>query len=126
MKPPRSAIDSLLAGTHSDPFSLLGVHEGPLGCFVRALIPGAETVEVHDLKGHALGTLERVDARGLFEGEIEGLPQPIRYHARNATTDWWVTDAYSFGPVLGPVDDFLIAQGSHLRLFDKMGAYHRA
>ncbi len=123
MKPPRSAIDSLLAGTHSDPFSLLGVHEGPLGCFARAIIHGAETVEAFDLKGKALGALECVDPRGLFEGEIAGPPQPIKYHARNAEADWWVTDAYSFGPVLGPVDDFLIAQGSHLRLFDKMGAH---
>ncbi len=123
MKPPRSAFDSLLAGTHSDPFSLLGPHEGPQGCFARTIIPGAEAVEVFDLKDKALGALERVDDRGLFEGLIKGKRQPIKYHARNAEADWWVTDAYSFGPVLGPVDDFLIAQGSHLRLFDKMGAH---
>ena len=123
MKPSGSAIDSLLAGTHSDPFSLLGVHEGPGGCFARTIIPGAETVEAHDLKGRKLGALACVDGRGLFEGAIKGKRQPVKYHARNADADWWVTDAYSFGPVLGPVDDFLIAQGTHVRLFDKMGAH---
>ena len=33
MKPPASAIESLLEGTHADPFSLLGVHQGPEGAF---------------------------------------------------------------------------------------------
>jgi 1,4-alpha-glucan branching enzyme len=33
------------------------------------------------------------------------------------------TDPYSFGPVLGPVDDLLMAQGTHVRLYDKMGAH---
>ena len=34
-----------------------------------------------------------------------------------------MTDPYSFGPVLGPMDDYYIAEGSHLRLFDKLGAH---
>jgi 1,4-alpha-glucan branching enzyme len=123
VKPPRSAIDSLFSGTHADPFSLLGVLEGPKGGFARTIIAGADTVEAHDLKGKALGKLDRVDDRGLFEGAIKGKRQPIQYHARNVDADWWVTDAYSFGPVLGPIDDLLIAQGSHFRLFDKMGAH---
>ncbi len=97
--------------------------DGPKGGFARTIIAGADTVEAHDLMGNALGKLDRVDDRGLFEGAIEGKRQPIQYHARNADADWWVTDAYSFGPVLGPIDDLLIAQGSHFRLFDKMGAH---
>ena len=32
-------------------------------------------------------------------------------------------DPYSFGPVLGPMDDYYIAEGTHLRLFDKLGAH---
>jgi len=123
VKPPGSAIDSLLAGTHSDPFSLLGVHEGPQGCFARTVIPDAESVEAHDLKGKKLGKLACADPRGLFEGAIKGRRQPVKYHASNKAADWWITDAYSFGPVLGPVDDLLIAQGAHFRLFDKMGAH---
>ncbi len=123
MKPPRSAIDALFAGTHADPFSLLGVHEGPGGSFARAIVPGAQTVEAYSLEGEPLGALEQADARGLFEGRIAGPRRPVRYRAANGDGDWWVTDAYSFGPVLGPVDDFLIAQGAHFRLFDKMGAH---
>jgi len=123
VKPPRSAIESLLSGTHADPFSLLGVHEGPEGCFARVIVPGAQTLEAHDLAGKPLGALACVDARGLFEGRIAGPRQPVRYTARAGASQWQVADAYSFGPVLGPLDDLLIAQGTHFRLFDKMGAH---
>ena len=123
MKPSKSAIAALLEGTHADPFSLLGAHPGPKGAFARAILPGAEAAEAHDLAGKSLGKLKRVDDRGLFEGPIKGERQPLKYLCAAGKHDWWVTDAYSFGPVLGPVDDFLIAEGTHLRLFDKMGAH---
>jgi len=123
LKPPQSAIEALLDGTHSDPFSLLGVHEGPAGTLLRAILPGAEEVEAFALDGTALGPLEQVDPRGLFEGRFLGAPEPIRYRCNAGGQDWLVTDPYSFGPVLGPLDDLLIAQGTHFRLFDKMGAH---
>ena len=123
MKPPGEAIAALLEGTHADPFSLLGVHAGPDGVFARALLPGAETAEAHDLTGKKLGKLKRVDDRGLFEGKLAGAPKPVKYRCTSGEHEWWITDAYSFGPVLGPTDDFLIAEGTHLRLFDKLGAH---
>jgi 1,4-alpha-glucan branching enzyme len=121
--PPKGAIQSLLDGHHDDPFSVLGLHAGPGGTFARALVPGAETLEAHDLSGASLGTLTRIDDRGLFEGLVTGDPQPVRYRAQGHGAQWWVTDPYSFGPVLGPTDDYLMGEGTHLRLWDKMGAH---
>ncbi|MDE8650452.1 1,4-alpha-glucan branching protein GlgB [Novosphingobium album (ex Liu et al. 2023)] len=123
MKPPASAIEALLDGTHADPFSLLGMHPAPKGSFARAILPGAEQVEAFALDGQFLGQLEQVDPRGLFEGALPGKPQAVRYRCSAGGYDWLVTDPYSFGPVLGPVDDLLIAQGTHFRLFDKLGAH---
>ncbi len=123
MKPPAGAITALLDGRHDDPFSLLGLHAGPDGVFARAWIPGAETAKAHDLSGAVLGTLKRVEARGLFEGMVAGDVQPVRYLAQGGGAEWWVTDPYSFGPVLGPIDDVLMAEGTHLRLHDKLGAH---
>lgn len=122
MKPPPEAIAALMAGTHADPFALLGPHEGPLGTFARALLHGAEEAEAFSLKGARLGRLTRVDGP-LFEGRVRGKPKPLRYRCRGQGREWWVTDPYSFGPVLGPVDDFLLAEGTHVRLFDKLGAH---
>jgi len=123
MQPSGEAIAALLNGTCADPFALLGVHDGPGGAFARALLCGAETAEAHDLAGRPLGRLARIDPRGLFEGTITGGRQPVKYRCTAAGHEWWVTDPYSFGPVLGPTDDFLIAEGTHLRLFDKLGAH---
>ncbi len=122
MKPPASAIAALLDGSHADPFSLLGPHEGPEGTFARAILHGAEEAEAFSLKGGRLGKMTRVDGP-LFEGKLRGKPKPVRYRCRGNGAEWWVTDPYSFGPVLGPMDDFLIAEGTHFRLFDKLGAH---
>ncbi|MEO7247446.1 MAG: 1,4-alpha-glucan branching protein GlgB [Novosphingobium sp.] len=123
MKPPGEAIAALLDGTHADPFSLLGIHEGPKGAFARAILPGAESAVAYDLSGTKLGPLKRLDARGLFEGKVKGGRQPVRYRCAADGHEWQITDPYSFGPVLGPIDDLLIAQGTHFRLFDKLGAH---
>ena len=123
MQPPGEAIAALLDGTHADPFALLGVHAGPDGTFARAILPGAEAAEAFSLKGKSQGKLTRVDPRGLFEGKLKGKPQPVKYRCSAAGNEWWVTDPYSFGPVMGPTDDFLIAEGTHQRLFDKLGAH---
>jgi len=123
VKPAPGALEALLQGRHDDPFSLLGVHAGPGGTHARVLIPGAERAEAFDLNGRRLGALTQVDGRGLFEGKLTGAPRPVKYKAQGYGAQWWVTDPYSFGPVLGPVDDFLIAEGTHLRLYDKLGAH---
>jgi len=123
LKPPKAALDALLNGVHADPFSLLGTHEGPGGTFARTILMGAAEAEAYSLSGELLGTLKQSDPRGLFEGPISGPRQPVKYHCRAGGHDWWQTDAYSFGPVLGPLDDFLMAEGTHQRLFDKLGAH---
>jgi 1,4-alpha-glucan branching enzyme len=123
MKPSRQALEALLQGRHDDPFSLLGTHAGPGGTFARALIAGADRADAHDLSGKFLGSLKRVDRRGLFEGIIAGDSQPVKYRAEGVGAPWWFTDPYSFGPVLGPVDDLLMGEGTHMRLYDKMGAH---
>jgi 1,4-alpha-glucan branching enzyme len=122
VRPPPEAIAALLDGTHADPFALLGPHEGPAGTFARAILHGAEEAEAFSLKGGRLGKMTRVDGP-LFEGKLRGKPKPVRFRCRGAGSEWWVTDPYSFGPVLGPMDDFLIAEGTHFRLFDKLGAH---
>jgi 1,4-alpha-glucan branching enzyme len=117
-------IAALVSGTHSDPFARLGPHPAPPGWIVRAFIPGAERVLVQTLGGDPAGELARRHDGGLFEGEVQlKSRQVLRYTASNTGGDWSFLDPYSFGPVLGPMDDYHSAEGTHLRLFDKLGAH---
>ncbi|MFP5077167.1 1,4-alpha-glucan branching protein GlgB [Rhizobium sp. YIM 134829] len=121
---PTEDVEAIVAGTHGDPFAVLGVHAAAKELVARCFIPGAETVSVETLAGKEIGTLQRRHDAGFFEGPVAlKKSQPVRYRARNGGGEWVVVDPYSFGPVLGPMDDYYIREGSHLRLFDKLGAH---
>ncbi|ACM27717.1 1,4-alpha-glucan branching protein GlgB [Agrobacterium sp. SHOUNA12C] len=117
-------IAAILAGTHSDPFAVLGVHKTEDGFIARCFILGAEAVTAMALDGTVIGELDCLDPAGFFAGNVKITKlQPVRYRARRGDVEWAVTDPYSFGPVLGPMDDYFLREGTHLRLFDKMGAH---
>ena len=117
-------IEAIVAGKHADPFSVLGIQQADDGWVARAFIPHALEVTVLDRNGKAVGALERRHEGGFFEGSISiDKRQPISFRARNAGGEWEISDPFSFGPVLGPMDDYYIGEGSHLRLFDKLGAH---
>jgi 1,4-alpha-glucan branching enzyme len=118
------AIEAIVQGAHGDPFAVLGVQSDGGRLVARAFIDCADEVEAFTLADKPAGTLERRHPAGFFEGPLKiRKRQPLKYRARNAGGEWWVTDPYSFGPVLGPMDDYYIGEGSHLRLFDKLGAH---
>jgi 1,4-alpha-glucan branching enzyme len=119
-----SDIAAIVAGTHGNPFAVLGTQEAEKGFVARCFVPHAEFVTAFTLAGKEVGELTRRHDAGFFEGKLSiRKRQPLKYRARNAGGEWWLTDPYSFGPVLGPMDDYYIAEGSHLRLFDKLGAH---
>ena len=113
-----ATAEALLAGAMSDPFSVLGPHKNGRRWSVTVLIPGALSVEVLDGKtGKVEAELHRLDGRGLFSGFV---CKPVatgayRLRARNDGSVWEQDDAYRFGPVLGEMDEYLIAEGAHLR-----------
>ncbi|MCB1438565.1 MAG: 1,4-alpha-glucan branching protein GlgB [Nitratireductor sp.] len=119
-----NAIASIISGSERDPFGLLGIHRAGNGLVARCFIPGAQEVEAFTLDGKHAGKIARIHDEGLFEGKLRiRKPRPLRYKARNEGGEWSVADPYSFGPVLGPFDDYFMGEGRHLRLFDKLGAH---
>ena len=117
-------VEQIVRGQYANPFAILGLQQPHKIWVARAFIPHAEKVEAFTRDGKPLGELSRRHDAGFFEGKvkIDGR-QPIRYKASNAGGEWEVFDPYSFGPVLGPMDDYYIGEGTHLRLFDKLGAH---
>ncbi len=121
-------MQALCQARHGDPFSVLGMHGDARGrLWVRALIPGAERVDVVDARtGEAVAALERRDAAGFFEGQVPGTaPFAYRLRTDDGAGAAGFEDPYRFGPILGPTDLWLLAEGTHLRPFEVMGAHPR-
>ncbi|MFC0288961.1 1,4-alpha-glucan branching protein GlgB [Kaistia hirudinis] len=118
-------VRSLIAARHGDPFSFLGQHEVAGQIVVRAFVPNAETIIVEDLGGSPLAELPRRPGTDLFEGPIPGRRTRFGYrlHARNSGGEWRFADPYSFGAVLGETDDYLLVEGTHKQLYEKLGAH---
>jgi 1,4-alpha-glucan branching enzyme len=65
---------------------------------------------------------------GLWAALVRGATDALRYRQRLAFPDgntWERDDPYRFGPTLGEVDLHLIAEGTHERLYDVLGAHPR-
>ncbi|MEK0082114.1 1,4-alpha-glucan branching protein GlgB [Geminicoccaceae bacterium SYSU G07066] len=121
------AVQAIVEGRHGDPFAVLGMHGGgdqPL--VVRTFQPGARTVRV--LMDERLVTeLERTHPAGFFEGPIPRHRERFAYRLRVGWSDGDrdIEDPYRFPPVLGDMDVYLLAEGTHLRLYEKLGAHPR-
>jgi 1,4-alpha-glucan branching enzyme len=123
-KTSESEMEAIVAGRHGDPFAVLGLHHTARGWIARAFVPGAESLAATTLSGSPIGKLELRHESGFFEGKVAiSERMPIRYDASNQGGSWSLIDPYLFGPVLGPLDDYYAAEGTHLRLYDKLGAH---
>ncbi len=119
---PAGTIEAIVEGRHADPFAVLGLHDVDGTPVVRAFVPGAETVDAVTRDGALIAPLAQRHAAGFFEGVV---PRRAAYRLRAANRDaaWTVDDAYAYGPVLGPLDDWLIGEGTHVNLYDRLGAH---
>lgn len=119
------ASDAILAqisaGTFDDPFAVLGPHKKGRVRHVTFYDPGAEAVTaVSAGKSYPLAPVE--DHRGLFHGKVAGT-KPYRIRGTRGKEAWEVEDAYRFGPVLGEIDEYLMGEGTHQRLWHVLGAH---
>ena len=119
-------IESLCQGRHPDPFAVLGCHAGKDALrAVRCFLPGARSVTVTDQRAKPLAALTQRDARGFFEGLVP-LAADQKYRLRvqwssSATSD--IDDPYCHGLLLSEHDIWLLAEGTHLRPFEVLGAH---
>lgn len=118
-------VAAIVTARHPDPFAVLGAHATPAGVVIRALVPHAETLEARAPDGEPLLALERRHDAGFFEGLLKRKKQPPAYrlHAANAGGAWELDDPYRFAPVLGELDDHLLVEGAHRRLWERLGAH---
>jgi 1,4-alpha-glucan branching enzyme len=117
-------VKAVVAGTHNNPFAVLGLQEHGRDWIARAFVPGAAHVDVESLDGKRLGSLNLRHPAGFFEGKLKSTSrQALQLRCSNASGQWTEVDAYSLGPVLGPMDDYYFSAGNHLKLHEKFGAH---
>ena len=119
-------VARICAGTHGDPFAVLGPHRLPNGRLsVRAFLPSAQQVLVIDaVTSRVLATLAQRHPDGFFERALTAkLDFPYRLHVRwSDGVESILEDPYRFGPVLSDMDIWLLGEGTHLRPYEVLGA----
>jgi 1,4-alpha-glucan branching enzyme len=113
---------AVVEGRHPDPFHYLGLHVENDVPVVRVFLPDASEVSIVDERGRR-SNLRRIHDTGLFVGAFaDGSP---RYHVSARFGDDMVEleDPYRFPPVLSDVDLYLLGEGTHMHLYEKLGAH---
>ena len=126
-------IDAIISGDHSDPFAFLGMHQAGVGSskpiIVRAFIPGADRVWVIDAnEPNSRHPMTKLRDEGFFELAFPDRQERFAYRltATNPFGDSWeFHDPYSFLPLLSDYDLHLMAEGTHYRNYEKLGAHVR-
>ena len=132
-------VELLIQGEHADPHHVLGIHPASAqsgagktkeaSWLVRVYRPEAETVRVL-VDGKPVGTLDRVDDAGVFEGTLDpsvGTDKPAYELELTYPGDdtYVVRDAYAFLPTIGEIDLHLASEGRHEEIYRKLGAHLR-
>ncbi len=118
-------VQAILAARHPDPFAVLGPHETEDGVAIRALVPNADSLTVIPAGGEGAEIPLAARGDGFFEGIAKHRTSrfPYRLRASNAGGTWDVIDPYAFPPVLGETDDYLLVEGTHRKLYERLGAH---
>ena len=110
---------AIAEGRHGDPFSVLG----PQGGKLAAWIPGAVSATVKQGRKKPVPLVQHETCPGFFEGNVDpGKPYSIQAEDAGGTS-WEFIDPYQFGPVLGEIDEYLLGEGRHHRLWQALGAH---
>ncbi len=119
-------LKNLMALCHGDPHSILGLHPEKKGVRIRVFRPDALSVSIMaDGKGKEV-PLSPCQPSGFFEALLEGAKEAKPYRVRVEYPDkkiftYW--DPFAFWPTLGDMDIYLLGEGNHEKLHEKLGAH---
>ncbi|MCV6592240.1 MAG: 1,4-alpha-glucan branching protein GlgB [Silicimonas sp.] len=120
--PSSEDLQAILTGRHPDPFAVLGAHHKDGTTTITAFDPGARSLTA--VQGEILSPLAPVpDHPGLFHGLMQGEGPYLLTGESHEGMPFEMEDAYRFGPVLGDLDEYLLGEGTHGRLWHALGAH---
>ena len=121
-KPAGEAFHRLQNGRHSDPFEILGCHREEGKWQLRALLPGAEEVELvlHDRRL----PMARIPKTDIFTCSLTAATAPSYQLRWRAQGEWrQEEDPYRFLPGIGDLDLHLFGEGRHRHIYRVLGAH---
>ena len=113
---------AIIEGRHSDPFHYLGLHAEGGESVVRAFLPQASRVEAIGEHGET-AKLARIHDAGLFTGTLPNGSKRYQLRAQFGENVVDLDDPYRFPPMLSDFDLYLLGEGTHQRIYDKLGAH---
>ena len=127
MKLSADIIRAIASGQHGDPFAVLGPHRDGQGrATIRAFLPEAREVSVvapgGDGRPHAMKSLHPA---GLWAATV---PEQVADAYRLRVMDQGghvreIEDPYRFPSALSGYDLHLLSEGTHYRVYEKLGAH---
>lgn len=118
-------IDAVTKGYHGAPFDVLGPHQAGKSVLVRALLPTAAELTLVTNTGERVPMTQR-HPDGLFEATTPGRLPTFTYQLEAVFGDgsvWLYEDPYRFSAALTDFDAHLLAEGTHLRMYERLGAH---
>ncbi|TNH09356.1 1,4-alpha-glucan branching protein GlgB [Testudinibacter sp. TR-2022] len=122
----RATIEALLGGRHSDPFAVLGMHETDNGVEVRVLMPDASKVLIIDKESQQeVAEMTCLHEDGFFSAVMADKHDFFNYQLNVfwGNENQILEDPYRFRPILSDLDNWLLAEGTHYRPYEKLGAH---
>jgi 1,4-alpha-glucan branching enzyme len=126
---PRDEVSRFVAGTHSDPFRVLGPHRVGDDLEIRVFRPDARAVDIiFDRESEKPISAESIHQDGFFCATVPGATRDVPYRLRLTAWDGsqqTTRDPYQYGPIMGQVDLHLFAEGQDWKIYEKFGAHLR-
>ena len=119
-------IERLVELRHPDPHAVLGIHPDGDGVVIRAFRPDAERVTILPDFGGEVPARHRKG--GVFEARLNGRKDVFGYLLKieyRGGASFTLRDPYSFLPTFGELDSYLVAEGRHERIWERLGAHPR-
>ena len=122
-------LAQIIRAEHGDPFHILGIHlvewHGKSAVAIRAFLPRTKNAWVVRGPGSDdLVPMQRIHADGFFEAVFPGQQELFPYRLRTDYAGHYdFEDPYRFPPVLTDFDLHLLAEGTHYKTYEKLGAH---
>jgi len=123
-EPSTDQLEKLVGGASRDPHALLGAHPSGEELVIRALRPDAHAVAV--VAGDERFASRQTHHAGLWEARLPGAAvRDYRLEVGYASGTFTTDDPYRYLPTLGEVDQHLISEGRHEKLWSVLGSHLR-